>query len=197
MRAMVSALRVWCGRRRMPLSLAVSSLFLVWIAPVRPGVVLGESMAPSFRNGQVFLMWRVGDRTQIEQGEVVVFQLRGERYLKRVRATAGQSVWGVESDDLEGVPDVIVSPPEVERVRLVARERPGMGRVVNITVPPGHVFVVGDAERNSYDSRHFGPVPLKAVHGRVVAPHLFSLWSPKRAGTSVVIAGAPEPKVGG
>ncbi len=197
MRAMVSALRVSCGRRRMPLTLAVTSLFLVWIAPVRPGVVLGDSMAPSFRNGQVFLMWRVRDRSQIEQGEVVVFQVRGERYLKRVRATAGQSVWGVESDDLEGVPDVIVSHPEAERVRLVARERPGMGRVVNITVPPGHVFVVGDAERNSYDSRHFGPVPLKAVQGRVVAPHLFSLWSPRRAGTSVVIAGAPEAKIGG
>ena len=31
----------------------------VWVLPVRPGVVLGESMAPFLHNGQVFLMSRL------------------------------------------------------------------------------------------------------------------------------------------
>jgi signal peptidase I len=35
-------------------------------------------------------------------------------------------------------------------------------------VPPGRVFVLGDGT-NSYDSRRFGPLPLSAVRGRVIA----------------------------
>ena len=35
-------------------------------------------------------------------------------------------------------------------------------------VPPGRVFVLGDGA-NSYDSRRFGPLPLSAVRGRVIA----------------------------
>ena len=36
-----------------------------------------------------------------------------------------------------------------------------------ITVPDGHCFVLGDNRNNSSDSRHFGPVPLVDVKGRV------------------------------
>jgi len=35
-----------------------------------------------------------------------------------------------------------------------------------ITVPAHHCFVLGDNRSNSYDSRHFGPVPLATVKGR-------------------------------
>ena len=38
-----------------------------------------------------------------------------------------------------------------------------------LVVPPGHVWVEGDNSPNSYDSRHYGPVPLAQIHGRVVA----------------------------
>ena len=52
----------------------------------------------------------------------------------------------------------------VKRVAgLAGDEVAGAGRV-----PPGQVFVVGDGS-NSYDSRRFGPLPLSAVRGRVIA----------------------------
>lgn len=44
-----------------------------------------------------------------------------------------------------------------------------------LRVPPDSVFVLGDNRRGSTDSRHFGPVPLRAVEGvvRIVYFH----WS--------------------
>jgi inner membrane protease subunit 2 len=46
------------------------------------------------------------------------------------------------------------------------------------TVPPGHVWVEGDAWRNSLDSNDFGAVPVNLVTGRAVA----IVWPPRRFG---------------
>lgn len=35
-----------------------------------------------------------------------------------------------------------------------------------VTVPPGHVFVLGDNRDNSSDSRYWGFVPIERIHGR-------------------------------
>jgi len=152
--------------------------------PIRPGIVLGESMAPAFHSGQVFLMRRLGARPQLHRGDAVLVRVGGETYLKRIYALAGEPVWGVDSSEVEGYPDWPIQASEAARIRKVIRRLGGDSRVVELRVPQGHVFVVGDAEARSYDSRHFGPVPTSAVQGRVVVSDVSKLlhfWRPKGA----------------
>jgi signal peptidase I len=57
----------------------------------------------------------------------------------------------------------------------VAEPTPAFGPV---KVPAGTFFLLGDSRRLLDDSRTFGPVPLHAVVGPVVA----TLWPPSRFG---------------
>jgi signal peptidase I len=40
--------------------------------------------------------------------------------------------------------------------------------MVKIKIPKEHIFVLGDNWERSVDSRHFGPVPLKNIQGKVL-----------------------------
>lgn len=64
------------------------------------------------------------------------------------------------------LPDELPGPTGflVKRVTATAGDRVDGSDVV----PDGHIFVQGDGVR-SYDSRAFGPLPLEAVRGRVIA----------------------------
>lgn len=147
-----------------------------WLLPIRFGVVVGESMAPAFRDGQVFLMWRLSPQARLRRGDVVVFHVDGEVYLKRVRALAGERLWGLDWTETEGRPDYLAfSSAEADYLRRLVRRAPALGHVVELRVPEDSVFLVGDEVSGSYDSRHFGPVPLKAIKGRVVVASVLSL----------------------
>ncbi len=166
--------------------LALTCLAIVlFAAPYRPGIVLGESMSPAFHSGQVFLTSRVGDPNALCKGDVVLFSLNGQLFLKRIYAVGGQRVWALLSSGSSDVVDCIVPPTELNAIKRMNDSR-RLSDLVEITVPPDHIYVLGDSQFNSLDSRRFGPVPVKNIRGRIVVSHLFSLWSPK--GRAVALA---------
>ena len=49
------------------------------------------------------------------------------------------------------------------------RENGNMNEMAMVQVPEGHCWVAGDNLEASRDSRHFGPLPLALVRGKVLA----------------------------
>jgi signal peptidase I len=144
----------------------------VYVAvPFRLGVVMGESMSPSMKHGDVYVLERIQGRSgDVRVGDVVVFRHNGTTYLKRVLAKPGDTVYVLTFPGTGR--DEFVMDWESARVRRITT---GMSRwysakVVPRRVPEGFFYAVGDHLDASVDSREFGPVPIKSVLGRLSSP---------------------------
>lgn len=159
------------GRRRAagprpvgPFVVACALLLVVIRAfVVEPMTVLSSSMEPTLRAGDRVLVDRVAWRaTGLSTGDLVVFPSPqdGALTLKRVVAVGGQEV--EIRDAVLHVDGQAVDEPHADSSRV---DGLWFGPA---PVPPGTVFVLGDARSGSQDSRVFGPLPVADVHGRAL-----------------------------
>lgn len=131
----------------------------IWV--VEPLLVSSDSMEPTIPEGSTVLLLK---SSGAEAGDLVSFHspLDGAVTLKRVVAVAGQTV--AFEDALLMVDGREVAEPFVDHSRI---DGTYFGPV---TVPPDHVFVLGDNRGRSIDSRDFGPIPVDSVDAAVIWP---------------------------
>lgn len=127
--------------------LAVLAFSLYFFLTFRTVVVSGNSMEPTFHNGERLLVskayWLIGP---IKEKDIVVVQGQkdSDYVIKRVYKLAGEVVdwanapltWSINKGEFK--------------------------------VPSGQLYILGDNREVSEDSRRFGPVPLDKVIGKVV-----------------------------
>jgi signal peptidase I len=125
-------------------------------------------MEPTLRPGTVSLLNRSYYRFHaMSRGDIVVLRVRGEIVIKRVHALPGDRVTLLQYDD--GAGNELLTPSRAALLRgLQASGLLKHGRVVSLTVPPDHCFVLGDNSLASVDSREWGPVPVSAILGRAL-----------------------------
>ena len=103
---------------------------------------IGPSMMPTFNHdGDVVLVNKIV-RDGYHKGDVVISICNtdpGKTVCKRIAGMPGEKVFF----------------------------RNSVGFPVFVTVPPGHVWLLGDNASNSNDSRKYGPVPIGLLRGRV------------------------------
>jgi signal peptidase I len=109
----------------------------------------------------------------------------GKDFIKRVVATAGQKVQvidkavyvdGVKQDEpyAQHVDNVVfpgLDKETLQRFQGLWEKGEYQGNEVRdnfgpIVVPPDHIMVMGDNRDRSYDSRFWGPLPLKQIKGK-------------------------------
>lgn len=133
----------------------------------------GQSMEPNLHTDQRLVVEKVSYRFHgPERFDIVVLRLesQGEELLiKRVVGLPGETV---EIHDGH----VYVDGKLIDEPHATGETRPG--RHGSITVPPLHVFVLGDNRNHSNDSRSFGPVPIENIVGRAWV----SYWPPDAIG---------------
>ncbi len=138
-------------------------LILVRALVVTPVTVQGESMEPTFGDGDVAVvinqLWGAPDP---ERGDVVVFRdADGSLSLKRVIGLPGDRVAILDAIlEVDGrvVPENYVDHSLIDGLYFGP-----------VTVPAGAVFLLGDNRADSVDSRTYGPVELDRIVGWVVA----------------------------
>lgn len=145
--------------------LVILLVFYVFFSPAR---VVGDSMLPTLHAEDRLLMTK-GYR-DAQRGDIVVFSggtIPGSEgnLVKRVIAGEGDVV------EVAGGRAVINGVPEQNLSVILDPADPEV--TGPLTVPTGHVFVMGDNRPVALDSRQFGPVPLSSVAGKAVI-----IWAP-------------------
>jgi len=140
------------------------------------------SMTPGIRRGDFLFADKRYNcpscRLSVRRGDVAIFTYPNDRtlyYIKRIIGLPGDRV-RISGHDLQ-VNGVILTRRQDPEVDGLVTEGAGdrswqvtwgtsAEAPIDVTVPPGQVFVLGDNRGHAVDSRRFGAVPLQDVVGR-------------------------------
>ena len=164
-------LRAWM--RDLIIAVAIAGFIILFL--YQPVKVEGNSMQPNLEDQErIFINKFVYRLEPIARGDVVVFRYPrdpSKSYIKRVVGVPGDRVRiSVGKVYLNGEP---------LREDYVATDQSDLRSYLEVTVPPGAYYVMGDHRMMSNDSREFGPVLERFIYGKAV----FVYWPVERLGT--------------
>lgn len=138
----------------------------------------GDSMLPTLvggqyvtdKNGKVIETLSKGDIlvlnrvAEIQRGDIVVFDVKwqSDPLVKRVIGVGGDRI------EIKNDGNVYVNGIAIEEDYIKGATYSADGNPINVTVPEGYIFCLGDNRENSHDSRHsdIGLIPLENVRGK-------------------------------
>jgi signal peptidase I len=133
---------------------------VVYIFLIQPHRVQGISMVPTYENRELLLTEKVSYRfSKPQRGDVVVFEAplpRKVDFIKRIIGLPGETVSIRDGD-------VYINSNQLTEKYINIESS---GDMV-IKLLDDQYFVMGDNRGFSSDSRAFGPIKKKSIHGRV------------------------------
>ena len=144
--------------------LALIIAMVIHIFLIQPTRVSGESMEDTLHNGQYLIVtkWHHIMNEMPNYGQIVIIDSR----VNRVR-TWVKRVIGRPGDVLEFKDGYVWRNGEKLQEPYTKDTKMNYTRSTPVTVPEGHVFVMGDNRNHSSDSRFIGPVPVDHILGFV------------------------------
>src|SRR3989344_7110119 len=159
----------------------VGSLFIViYLFFMQPHQVRGGSMDFTFKNGEYILTNKLAYRfSSPKRGDVVVFKSPDNKdvdYIKRIIGISGDRV--MIKNQQVFVNGTIIDEKYIKGT-TTTHEGGFLKDGMEVRVPTGNLFVMGDNRERSSDSRTFGPIPFQDVIGKV----FFRYFPSDRVGT--------------
>lgn len=158
---------------------AIAIFLFVYLLLLQPHKIKGESMEPNFNNGEYLLTDKVSYRFgKPVRGDVIVFEAPGaggDEFIKRIIGLPGEKV-----EVMNG--KVYLDGKILEENYLpntfVTSAGAFLKEGVELTVPEGNYFVMGDNRPASSDSRAWGFVSKDKISGRAWIIY----WPPPKVG---------------
>jgi signal peptidase I len=158
--------------------LAIGLAVSVQAYAVKPYRIPSESMEPTLQVGDQVIVDRFSHHLGAEPdvGDIVVFHpptATSETFIKRVVGVSGDRIAVRDGRVVRN------GEPQEEPYARPCGDGANCDMPRAVTIPDGHVYVLGDNRGASQDSRFWGSVPVSDVIGEAVAIY----WPPGRAGT--------------
>jgi signal peptidase I len=159
--------------------LVVGVIIPIRVFIAQPFVVEGESMFPTFKDGDYLIVDQFSYRvTEPDRGDVIVFRYPDDPklfYIKRVIGLPGETV-SVQKGNvvITGRNGEVIT---LEEPYVVAEDAT---YTLDATLGSEQYFVMGDNRPRSSDSRVWGPLPKENIMGRAFVrmfpPPSFGVW---------------------
>lgn len=151
------------ARLKAGLQYLISVLFALVFATVlikvfHPVFVSGESMEPTYQNGDILICTSEFTYDDIKIGDIVVFKEKIQ-LIKRVIAK--------ENDTVSIVGGILFVNGEKSPYQFDPIDEPGM-LSVPYTLKPNELFCMGDNRNHSTDCRDFGPISFNQIEYKII-----------------------------
>lgn len=143
-------------KEAIPYIIIIVSVVLIRTFIITPVRVDGESMLPSFENGEIVMLSKIP--REYKRMEVVVFYHNDERLIKRVIGLPGEKVH--IKDNVIYINGEAISDYDSNVLTDDYN--------LDITIPEGYYFLLGDNRYGSLDSRIIGLVSEEDIKGKIV-----------------------------
>jgi signal peptidase I len=152
----------YAARRQLIFILVFLVVVILFVTTYRMGLVHGNSMHPTYENGQVVLVRRQNWFTPpLQRNDVVLLRVGRDVIIKRIYRLPGEELgssffYNEDRARITGLADYYEQQPTTP------------GKPPKLIVPDHQLVVIGDNLGGSEDSRVFGPVFERDVLGVVI-----------------------------
>jgi len=141
------------------IGLILASLLL--LQPYKLVVVVGKSMLPTLRGGQILLAKKTN---KFEKGDIVVIKIEDSIIIKRIKYLPNEYYYSVLDTDAS---EILFIDSEYREI-VDGIKKYGIDNLKEFRLSKKSYFVLGDNSAESDDSRRFGPIHEDQILYKVI-----------------------------